>query len=69
MPTFRLSSKGGLYNPQPIRTINCMLANTYGGAGSYKRIYQFISNHPVKPPKSEFAKIIEFIGAVTFPIV
>lgn len=66
MPTFRLSAKGGLYNPQQIRTVSCMLAATYPGAGSYKRIYQFIQNHP-EPIRTEFNKMIYYIKKITFP--
>ena len=66
MRILRLSSKGGLYNPQQIRTVGCMLANTYGGKGSYKRIAYFEAYNP-HPFISQFQKIALFVSKVTFP--
>jgi hypothetical protein len=66
--TLRLSAKGGLYNPQVVRTYPCMLANVYTGAGSYKRVFNFIKNNP-QPTISEFFKIVDYVSFVTFPSV
>jgi hypothetical protein len=55
MRTLRLSSKGGLYNPQQIRTIECMVASVYSGKGSYKRIHNFnkINFQPQPQPEPQ----------------
>ena len=66
MPVFRLSSKGGLYNPQNIRTVGCMLSTVYGGAGSYKRTYIFDKLHPQLEPNG-FEDLVTLVRLMTFP--
>lgn len=66
MPTFRLASTGGLYRPNEIRTVNCMLASTISGAGSYKRIYNFLKYET--PPLSNFYKLVGIVAS-SFPVI
>jgi len=69
--TLRLSTKGGLYNPQEIRTYPCMLATIYTGAGSYKRVFNFDKRNPIITNEyiSEFQKIVGFSTSITYPTV
>jgi hypothetical protein len=66
MPVFRLAATGGLYNPQEIKTNACMLSTTFGGAGSYKRTYNFLKYQV--PQISNFYQLVGLVSS-SFPVV